>query len=140
MTDTIDAPDWSTIPAPVDDGASRHLSGVHVPTIELLATDGSGVDLASLAFGLSTQSTEYQREAAARLDLPFSLLSDEDLRLASAMRLPTFRTAGMTLLKRFTLVIDDGTVTHVFYPVFPPDQSAAEVIAWLNEAGQTSLP
>jgi peroxiredoxin len=91
-------------------------------------------------FGLSTQSTEYQREAAARLRLPFSLLSDEDLRLASAMRLPTFQAAGMTLLKRFTLVLDDGTVTHVFYPVFPPDQSAAEVIAWLGKAGQASLP
>ena len=68
------------------------------------------------------------------------LVPDEDLRLASAMRLPTFRTAGMTLLKRFTVVIDDGTVTHVFYPVFPPDQSAADVIAWLNAAGQTSPP
>ena len=80
------------------------------------------------------------REAAARLHLPFLLLSDEELRLASAMRLPTFRTAGMTLLKRFTLVIDDGTVTHIFYPVFPPDQSAADVIAWLIAAGQTSPP
>jgi len=89
-------------------------------------------------FGLSTQSSEYQQEVAARLHLPFLLLSDEDLRLTSAMRLPSFRTAGMTLLKRFTVVIDDGTVTHVFYPVFPPDQSAADVIAWLNEAGQAS--
>ena len=84
-------------------------------------------------YGLSTQSTAYQREAWERLELPFLLLSDEDVRLVAAMRLPTFETAGMTLLKRFTLVIDAGRVTHVFYPVFPPDQSAQQVIDWLAE-------
>ena len=82
-------------------------------------------------FGLSTQDTAYQREAAERLHLPFPILSDEHLRLTEALRLPTFETSGMTLLKRLTLVINDGAVEHVFYPVFPPDQNASEVIAWL---------
>ena len=83
-------------------------------------------------FGLSTQDTDYQREAVARLHLPFRLLSDADLRLARALNLPTFTIAGMTLLKRLTLVIDDGVITKVFYPVFPPDRNAEEVIAWLK--------
>jgi peroxiredoxin len=86
----------------------------------------------SQLFGLSTQDTEYQREAVARLHLPFRLLSDADLRLARALNLPTFAIAGMTLLKRLTLVIDDGVITKVFYPVFPPDRNAEEVIAWLK--------
>jgi peroxiredoxin len=86
----------------------------------------------SALFGLSTQDTAYQREAADRLHLPFALLSDEDLNLARAIRLPTFVVGGMTLLKRLTLVIKDGTIEHVFYPVFPPDRNAAEVLAWLS--------
>jgi peroxiredoxin len=84
-------------------------------------------------FGLSTQDTDYQREMAERLHLPFPVLSDADLALAKALRLPTFRVADMTLLKRLTLVIRDGVVEHVFYPVFPPGQSAADVVAWLRE-------
>jgi peroxiredoxin len=83
-------------------------------------------------FGLSTQDTDYQREAAERLHLPFPILSDAKLAFARAMNLPTFSVAGMTLLKRMALVIDDGDITKVFYPVFPPDQSAAEVMAWLR--------
>jgi len=85
-------------------------------------------------FGLSTQDTDYQREAAERLHLPFSLLSDHELKLARALELPTFTVAGMTLIKRMALVIDDGVITHVFYPVFPPDKNAEEVIAWLKHA------
>jgi peroxiredoxin len=84
-------------------------------------------------YGLATQDTAYQREAAARLHLPFALLSDAELKLTRALDLPTFETHGMTLLKRFTLVIDDGVITHVFYPVFPPDQSVEVVLAWLEE-------
>lgn len=84
-------------------------------------------------FGLSTQSPEYQLEVATRLHLPFSLLSDEALQLTRSMKLPTFETAGMKLLKRHTLVISNGTIEHVFYPVFPPDQSATEVVSWLSE-------
>ncbi len=82
---------------------------------------------------LSAQSTEYQREMAERLHLPFPVLSDEELRFTTALGLPTFETSGWTLLKRLTLVIDDGVVTHVFYPVFPPDRNAAEVLAWLRD-------
>jgi peroxiredoxin len=83
-------------------------------------------------FGLSTQDTAYQREAADRLHLTFPILSDEHLSLTRALRLPTFQTSGMTLLKRLTLVIDDRKIKHVFYSVFPPDRNASEVIAWLE--------
>jgi peroxiredoxin len=86
----------------------------------------------SRLYGLSTQDTAYQREAAERMHLPFPILSDESLALARAIKLPTFMAAGMTLLKRMALVIDDGVIAKVFYPVFPPDQNAAEVIAWLR--------
>lgn len=185
MQSFVDAPDWSRIPAPADDGAARHLDGMHVPPVALPATDGSVVDLSALPgrvvvyayprtgrpgianpegwdmipgargcspqscafrdhlaelralgvahlFGLSTQDTEYQREAAERLHLTFPLLSDARLELTRALGLPTFETAGATLLKRLTLVIEDGTIAKVFYPVFPPDQNAAEVVAWLS--------
>ena len=175
------------IPAPQDDGGARHLSGLKLPPVALVATDGSQVDLSKLGgrtvvyiyprtgvpgqappdgwdaipgargctpqscsfrdhfaelkqlgvahlFGLSTQDTGYQREAAERLHLPFPVLSDEGLELAHAIRLPTFTVAGMTLHKRMALVIDDGVVSKVFYPVFPPDKNAEEVIAWLRAA------
>jgi peroxiredoxin len=185
---SVDAPDWSTIPAPVDDGAARHLLGMQMASVPLPATDGRTIDLAALAgrvivyayprtgrpgidnppgwdlipgargctpqscsfrdhfaelqalgvahlFGLSTQDPAYQREAAERLHLPFAILSDTHLTLTRAMKLPTFETSGMTLLKRFTLAIDGGIVSHVFYPVFPPDRSASDVLAWLAKAG-----
>jgi peroxiredoxin len=193
VTNSVEAPDWSTIPAPDDDGAARHLPGARVPSVPLASTDGTTVDLATLRgrvvvyayprtgrpgtanpdgwnlipgargctpqacsfrdhfaelqalgvahlFGLSTQDTAYQHEAAARLHLPFALLSDEDLSLARALRLPTFAAAGITLLKRLTLVIADGIVAHVFYPVFPPDRSASDVVAWLSARAQSQRP
>jgi len=83
-------------------------------------------------YGLSTQDTAYQKEAVTRLHLPFAILSDEKLALTHAMKLPTFTTSSMTLLKRMALVIDDGKIAKVFYPVFPPDKNAEEVIAWLR--------
>ena len=172
------------LPVPVDDGATRHLAGIRLPSLALDATDGSKVDLAQLrgrtvvyayprtgrpgqplptgwdgipgargctpqscafrdhyvelkaqgvaqVFGLSTQDTDYQREAVERLHLPFPLLSDAALRLTQALGLPAFDVDGMRLIKRLTLVIDDGVITRVFYPVFPPDESAAEVLGWL---------
>jgi peroxiredoxin len=179
------AVDWSKIPAPVDDGAARHLQGAKVPDVALPATDGSRVSLARLTgqvivfayprtgepgkpslvddwdmipgargctpqtcafrdlhkvlieagaarvFGLSTQDTAYQLEAAKRLHLPFPLLSDAKLELTRALRLPTMEVAGLTLIKRLAMVIDDGSIAEVFYPVFPPDKNAAEVHAWL---------
>jgi len=83
-------------------------------------------------FGLSTQATDYQREAVERLHLPFAILSDADLRLTRALKLPTFEVAGMTLIKRMAWMIDDGVIAHLFYPVFPPDRSADEVVRWLQ--------
>ena len=83
-------------------------------------------------FGVSTQPTVDQTEAAARLHLPFPLLSDEKLTLARALRLPTFDVAGVTLLKRLVMVVREGRIVKVFYPVFPPDRSAADVVAWLK--------
>jgi len=85
-------------------------------------------------FGLSTQDSGYQREAVERLQLPFLLLSDADLGFTRALNLPTFVVAGMTLLGRMALVIDDGTIAKVFYPVFPPDKNAEEVIGWLRQS------
>ena len=190
---SIEAPDWSTIPAPLDDGAARHLTGTRMPSVLLPATDGTTINLFSLPglvvvyayprtgipgvknldgwdlipgargctpqscafrdqfaelkglgvnrlFGLSTQDTAYQREAVARLNLPFPILSDESLRLTGALRLPTFEAGGMVLLKRLTIVINDGTIEHVFYPVFPPDRNADEVLAWLATSMQWNPP
>ena len=85
-------------------------------------------------YGLSTQDSAYQQEAATRLHLPFAILSDEKMALTRALQLPTFTTSGMTLLKRMALVIDDGVITKAFYPVFPPDKNAEEVIAWVQES------
>jgi peroxiredoxin len=82
--------------------------------------------------GVSAQDTAYQAEAAARLHLPYPLLSDSGLRLTAALRLPTFEIAGLTLIRRLTLIVRGGAVEHVFYPVFPPDGHAAEVLAWLR--------
>lgn len=83
-------------------------------------------------FGLSVQDTAYQREAVDRLHLPFALLSDERLDLAKALKLPTMDVDGVTLLKRLTMAIDGGRITKAFYPVFPPDRNAAEVLEWLR--------
>lgn len=174
------------LPAPVDDGAAAHLTGMRLPDVSLSATDGTRVSLARLSgrtvayayprtgepgrpnlvpdwdaipgargctpqscgfrdhhadlrrrgvaqvHGLSTQATAYQREAATRLRLPFTLLSDASRAFAMAARLPTFEAAGVVLLRRLTLVIDDGVVTKVFHPVFPPDRSAEAVLDWLD--------
>lgn len=185
MATSVDVPDWSSIPAPTDDGAASHLVGMRIPSVQLPATDGTTIDLATLEglvvvyayprtgvpgidnppgwdmipgargctpqscafrdhfaelqalgvsrlFGLSTQDSAYQREAAERLHLPFPILSDERLQLTRALRLPTFQTSGMTLLKRLALVMRDAKIEHVFYPVFPPDRNASDVIAWLK--------
>jgi peroxiredoxin len=185
MPAEIDAPDWSAIPAPRDDGAAKHLIGRKIPDLALPATDGTEVNLSSLSgltvvyayprtgrpgianpdgwdaipgargctpqscafrdhfaelqnfgvrqlYGLSTQDTAYQVEAVTRLHLPFALLSDASLQLTKVLNLPAFETSGMTLLKRLTLVIRDGEIVHYFYPVFPPDENAQNVVNWLK--------
>jgi peroxiredoxin len=93
---------------------------------ELLAAGADRV------FGLSTQDADFQREAAQRLRLPFSLLSDAGLRLTTALKLPVMFVGGAPLLKRMALIIDDGGITHAFYPVFHPDRNAADVLALLE--------
>jgi peroxiredoxin len=184
--------DWSTIPAPTDDGSTHHLAGAVVAAIALPATDGTSVSLAALkgriivfayprtgepgkaslvddwdmipgargctpqtcsfrdlfadlkaagaqgVFGLSTQPTAYQREMVDRLHVPFPVLSDEKLVFARAMRLPTMDVAGQTLIKRLAIIVDDGRITKVFYPVFPPDRNAADVLAWLQSNPRSS--
>ena len=178
--------DWSKLPVPQDDGATRHLLGAPVPDVTLPSTAGGDVSLAkfcgrtvlfiypmtgtpgvalpdgwdaipgargctphtcafrdlhgelksagaSAVFGLSTQTLSEQQDTVERLHLPFPLLSDAELELAHAMTLPTMVVAGKTMIKRLAMVIDDGTVTHVFYPVFPPDRNAADVLTWLKE-------
>jgi peroxiredoxin len=90
-------------------------------------------ELETRVFGLSTQDSAYQCEAAQRLHLPFLLLSDERLEFARALNLPTFEADGMTLIKRLTLVIEEGVISKVFYPVFPPGKNAEDVLDWLSE-------
>jgi peroxiredoxin len=81
---------------------------------------------------MSSQTSDYQREAVGRLHLPFALLSEERFEFTEALRLPTFEVDGGRLLKRLTLIIFDGVIDHIFYPVFPPNESASEVVRWLR--------
>ncbi len=117
------APDWELIPGAR--GCTPEACGFRDHSADLQA-------LGAAVAGLSTQDTAYQAEAAARLNLTFPLLSDADLRLTSALRLPTFEVAGLTLLKRLTMIIHDEVIEHVFYPVFPPGTHAMEVVGWLR--------
>ncbi|MBR0829560.1 peroxiredoxin [Bradyrhizobium manausense] len=87
---------------------------------------------AAHVYGLSSQSNEYQTEMASRLHLPFPVLSDEKLEMTRALKLPTMEVAGLTLIKRLALIVDDARITHVFYPVFPPDRNAGDVLDWLK--------
>jgi peroxiredoxin len=183
MTDLHQLP--ANLPAPTDDGACDHLTGLPFPAVVLPATDGKDWTLSALpgrtvlyvyprtgtpgvalpqdwdsipgargctpqscafrdhhaelgalgarVFGLSTQTTPQQAEATARLHLPFPLLSDAAGELTRALRLPTFRVEGQDLLRRVTLIVRDGVIEKVFYPVFPPDQNAADVMDWLRQ-------
>lgn len=115
--------DWDLIPGAR--GCTPQACGFRDHHAELAGL-GAGV------FGLSTQDTDYQREAADRLQLPFVLLSDERLALTRGMNLPTFEVAGHELLRRLTLLVRDGAVEHVWYPVFPPGEHAAQVVDWLR--------
>ncbi len=117
-------PDWDEIPGAR--GCTPQSCAFRDHHAELQALDAR-------VFGLSTQDTAYQREAAERLHLPFALLSDENLEFAGALDLPTFEADGKTLIKRLTLVVQDGRIETVFYPVFPPGKNAEEVLQWLSE-------
>jgi peroxiredoxin len=122
----VDAPPgWDQIPGAR--GCTPQSCGFRDHFAELKALGVSQV------FGLSTQDAAYQREAAERLHLPFPILSDAELNFALSLYLPMFMAAGMTLLARMALVIEDGTIVKVFYPVFPPDKNAGEVVEWLRD-------
>jgi peroxiredoxin len=117
------AEDWDSIPGAR--GCTPESCGFRDHHAELAAA-GAAV------FGLSTQDAGYQRELAERLGLPFAVLSDARLGLTRALELPRFEVGGQTLLKRLTLLLRDGAVERVWYPVFPPDRHAGEVLAWLQ--------
>jgi peroxiredoxin len=117
------AGDWDLIPGAR--GCTPESCGFRDHHADLVAA-GAAV------FGLSTQDTDYQRELANRLALPFRVLSDGALELARALRLPTFEVADQTLLRRLTILGRDGEIERVWYPVFPPDTHAAAVVAWLR--------
>lgn len=87
---------------------------------------------ATRVFGLSSQDTGYQQEVVARLRLPFPMLSDTGFRLSAVLGLPTFEAGGVPLYKRITLVVRDGRIEQVFYPVFPPNTHAQQVLGWLR--------
>lgn len=91
--------------------------------------------LSATVFGVSAQSTEDQKEAKARLGLPFELLNDGEFTLTEAMRLPTFEYANSRLIRRLTIVSMNGVIRKVFYPVFPPDRNAEDVVEWLGRGG-----
>jgi peroxiredoxin len=122
--------DWDVIP------------GARGCTPQSCAFRDHAADLAALGvrhlFGVSTQTPAAQAEAKARLHLPFDLLSDHEGKLGVALHLPTFEAGGRRLAKRLTLIAEDGRIVAVFYPVFPPDRNAADVLAWLRaRAGST---
>ena len=172
------------LPIPEDDGACNHLLGLSLPSIQLLTTNGQGIDFSTLrsvviycypmtgrpdmpqpdgweqipgakgctpqscsfrdryselqalgseVYGLSTQTTDYQQEAKNRLHLPFDLASDNALSFIKALNLPTFQVEDMQLSKRVTLIAKNGIITKVFYPVFPPDRNAGQVIEFLRK-------
>ena len=82
--------------------------------------------------GLSAQTLDDQLEFAERNHMPFPVIADPERKLGAALRLPTFETAGLTLYKRLALVAEEGRIVKVFYPVFPPDRNAGDVLAWLE--------
>ncbi len=88
---------------------------------------------AARVYGLSNQNREYQAELVERLHLPFLMLSDTELALGQALKLPTFEADGRELYKRLTLIVRDGLIEHVFYPIFLPNKHAEQVLAWLYE-------
>ena len=174
------------LPAPVDDGACRHLQGMRIPSLSLRSTRERSLNLAEIeapttvlycnpmtgtpgeplptgwdtipgargctpetcsfrdlyeemaklgteVLGLSTQTTADQREMVERLHVPFEVLSDSELALTRALNLPTFEIDQRVFIKRLTLILRQGKIAHVFYPVFPPNAHADEVLAWLSK-------
>jgi hypothetical protein len=182
MVDLTKTP--NDLPIPQDDGSAKHLVGMTIPDVSLLATNGKQIDLDSFkdflviycypmtgqpnaalpdgwdqipgargctpqscsfrdhyqdlkslraeVVGLSVQTTDYQKEMAERLHLPFPVVSDVDFKFQKALNLPTFVAAGMTLLKRLTIIAKDGKIVAVHYPIFPSDSDPPWVIDHLK--------
>jgi peroxiredoxin/DNA-binding transcriptional MerR regulator len=121
----VDLPEgWDTIPGAR--GCTTQACDFRDHHAELLESGARAV------FGLSSQDTDYQRELVARLRLPFAMLADPGFTVARALRLPTFAAGGLTLYRRLTLVIHAGAIEHVFYPVFPPNRHAQQLLTWLR--------
>jgi peroxiredoxin len=171
---------------PHDDGAADHLTGMRLPNVTLVDTDGNSVhfselrgrwtifvypmtgkpgvplpegwdeipgakgctpqscgfrdhyaalqEVGSQVLGVSAQSSEEQREAKARLALPYALVSDATHQLKQTLRLPTFEAAGKELYKRMALLVEDQTIVHTIYPVFPPGENAEQALSWWAQA------
>jgi peroxiredoxin len=122
---------WDTIP-----GAK----GCTVQSCSFRDNHGDITKLGVTVYGLSTQTTRYQEEMATRLNLPYKILSDAHFDLIDAIRLPTFQVDGMQLVKRLTLIVDEGQIRHVFYPVFPPDKNPGQVLDWLRQNPKVQPP
>jgi peroxiredoxin len=122
-------PGWNAIPGAR--GCTPQTCGFRDHHQELTALGAS-------VFGMSTQTSAYQREMVERLHVPFEVLSDATLEMTRALRLPTFTFRDMTLMKRLTLFIRNGVIEHVIYPVFPPDRSAEEAVRWLQGAAPSN--
>lgn len=124
------------VPAPAD---WHMIPGAKGCTLQSCAFRDHHADLRALGvdhvFGLSTQGTDWQREAVARMHLPFALVSDAGVRLADALNLPRMEVAGETLLRRLTLIVRNGVIERHFYPVFVPEANAGEVCDWLRTQG-----
>jgi peroxiredoxin len=121
--------------APGPDGSWDAIPGARGCTPQACAfRDAMGEFTAAgyTVFGLSTQSTDHQREAVERLDLPYELLSDSSFAFIDALGIPTFEHNGQRFVRRLTMVVEDGRIDHLFYPVFPPDKSPDQVLDWLR--------
>jgi peroxiredoxin len=129
---------WTGRPGLADPPGWDDIPGAHGSTPETAGFRDRHAEFQALGvavFGLSTQSSEHQRELAARLGVPFALLSDAQFAFQAALALPTFKAGGTRYLKRLTLLVRDGCVDHVFYPVHPPEAHALEVLGWLSGSG-----
>lgn len=133
---------WTGRPGLPNPPAWDDIPGAHGSTPE---TEGfrdlhaGFLQVETVVYGLSTQTTDYQSELAGRLGLPFELVSDEGFALQRALALPTFATGGVTYLKRLTLAIRDGRIMRVYYPVPRPEAHAREVCAWLGMIDRSDL-
>ena len=127
----VDLPDgWDSIPGAR--GCTPEACGFRDHHRELLDAGAAAV------YGASSQDIDYQRELVARLGLPFAMLSDTVFSLAATLGVPTFQAGGVTLYRRLTLIIRDNLIEHVFYPIFPPNEHAQQVLAWLRGPAATS--